>query len=111
MKEFAKHIKTFLEVFAAVGVLWGVFKFVNQSQETVKAVEKMADTMNTLAVAVQAQNDSISILSERVYRQNSQIRGLRFSFIDYLRRDKTLTTDEFYQFMTSAMQDQLKKNE
>ena len=111
MKEFAKHIKTFLEISAAIGVLWGVFKFVNQSQETGKAVEKMADTMNTLAVAVKAQNDSLNVLSQRIYRQNSQIRGLRFSFIDYIKRDKTLTTEEFYQFMTSAMQDQLKKNE
>lgn len=109
MKSILSHIKTFLEISAAVGVLWGAFKFINSSQETTGTVKDLAKRFDNVENSVKMVSDTLAAVGKKVDRQGRQLSGLKSSFTNYLLRDKTLTKDEFFEYMSTMQQS--KKNE
>lgn len=92
--------------FAALGILWGVFKFVNTVNENNCAVEEITVKIDSLYSKI----DDISVQGHRLTRSISDLQSdiidlkialnnTQKSYSRYLMRDNTLTKEEFYKYM------------
>lgn len=92
--------------FAALGILWGVFKFVNTTNENNCAVVEISSKIDSLYKRF----DSVSMNSYRLGRSiydlqidivqlSEALDNTQKSYARYLMRDNTLTKAEFYEYM------------
>ena len=91
---------------AAIGVLWGVFKFVNTTNQNNCAVQEMSIKIDSLYSKVNntyAQSDrlnrSLQELQLDIVGLDMSLDRTQKSYAKYLMHDKTLTKEEFYQYM------------
>ena len=91
---------------AAIGVFWGVFKFVNTTNQNNCAVQEMSIKIDSLYSKVNntyAQSDrlnrSLQELQLDIVGLDMSLDRTQKSYAKYLMHDKTLTKEEFYQYM------------
>ena len=92
--------------FAALGILWGVFRFVNTTNENNCAVEEMSVKIDSLyrrfdGVATHSYRlgRSIHDLQLDIVQLSEALNNTQKSYARYLMRDNTLTKAEFYEYM------------
>jgi hypothetical protein len=92
--------------FAALGILWGVFRFVNTTNENNCAVQDMSVKIDSLyqrfdGVASQAYRLGFSIqeLQLEMIELTGSLDKTQKSYARYLMRDNSLTKEEFYKYM------------
>ncbi len=91
---------------AVLGLLFGIFRFINSANSTTEAVKEQTRRIENLYQVVTSQDTVISRISHDVKDLksdfNSMEEGLKStqkSYSRYLLRDNTLTKEEFYQYM------------
>ena len=92
--------------FAALGILWGVFNFVNTTNENNCAVSEMSIKIDSLyqrfdGVATHSYRlgRSIGELQLDIVKLSESLDKTQKSYARYLMRDNTLTKEEFYKYM------------
>lgn len=92
--------------FAALGILWGVFRFVNTTNENNCAVDEMSVKIDSLyqrfdGVASHSYRigKSIGELQLEIVGLTQSLDKTQKSYARYLMRDNTLTKEEFYEYM------------
>ena len=92
--------------FAALGILWGVFKFVNTVNENNCAVDELSVKIDSLynrfdGVATHSYRigRSIGDLQLDIVQLTQALDKTQKSYARYLMRDNTLTKEEFYEYM------------
>jgi hypothetical protein len=92
--------------FAALGILWGVFNFVNTTNENNCAVSEMSIKIDSLynkldGVAIHSYRlgRSIGELQIDIVQLSESLDKTQKSYARYLMRDNTLTKEEFYKYM------------
>jgi len=92
--------------FAALGILWGVFRFVNTTNENNCAVQDMSVKIDSLfqkfdGVATHSYRlgKGIDKLQLDIVKLSESLDKTQKSYARYLMRDNTLTKEEFYKYM------------
>lgn len=92
--------------FAALGILWGVFRFVNTTNENNCAVSEMSVKIDSLyqrfdGVASHSYRlgKSIQELQLEMVELTGSLDKTQKSYARYLMRDNSLTKEEFYKYM------------
>jgi hypothetical protein len=92
--------------FAALGILWGVFRFVDTTNENNCAVDEMSVKIDSLyprfdGVASHSYRigKSIGELQLEIVGLTQSLDKTQKSYARYLMRDNTLTKEEFYEYM------------
>lgn len=105
--EISKIFAFIMSGAAVIGLLFGVFKFVEGIQANTVALEditrKVTTVDNNVKLVQKAQYTTDSTLLDLIDEtttQNESLQSLRRTFTNYLLHDNTLTKEEFYQYMS-----------
>ena len=100
---------------ASIVILWGVFKFVNTTNENNELVKEFTLKQDSLYGKL----DAVEMQGYRLVRELTRIRSdildlsqsldkTQKSYTRYLMRDNTLTTQEFYEYMNGLTTEKIR---
>jgi hypothetical protein len=103
---FAKIFSFITGGAAVIGVLFGIFKFIDSANRTTKAVTEQTEKIELLREAVTRQDTTIEnlrngilVITGEVNALSGSLTNTQKSYTRYLLRDNTLTKEEFYEYM------------
>lgn len=103
----------YFAIISVLGVIWGAFALYDNWRDDNKVLQKNVDIIIKSQIQA-AKTDSLLLTHQRnIERQLTEIQGttksLENSYVKYLSKDKTLTKEDFLQYMEGLSFD-IKKN-